>query len=214
MNRCHYDIAHQTITDYLLQFCVSRIHGMTNAASDKPRTFGAHTGFVSLDLAGGEDALKPGDLLLISGHRRLEFRMGWLKQVRVACCGTEYLVQSTMGEGQIDWLHNVEVSFFHRPTLEQHPEWRWTNEQHQLADRWMETVTQCRDTRLIAPVIPVFWGDSVRLKARGRFGISDFIPEKTITDFRELTQEDLLLAFDELCQAIHTGKVLRAEDAN
>jgi hypothetical protein len=201
------------ITDYLLQFCVSRIHGMANAASETPRTFGTHTGFVSLDLAGGDDVLRKGDLLLISGHRRLEFRMGWLKQVRVTCRGNEYLVQSTCGEGQIDWLHNVEVCFFHRLTLEQHPEWRWTNEQHWLADRWMEAVTRCRDTRLIAPVMPVFWGDSVRLKARGRFGIADFMPEKTISDFRELTQEKLLAAYDELCQAIHAGKVLRTEVA-
>ena len=214
MNRAHFDISHQKITDYLLQFCVSRIHGMHNAASEHPRTFGTHTGFVSIELAGECDVLHKGDLLLISGYRNPKFRMAWLKDIRVTCRGTEYLVQSTCGEGEVAWLHNVTVSFFHRPTLEQHPEWRWTNEQHWIADQWMEAVTQHRDTRLIAPAIPVFLGDSVRLKARGRFGISDFQPEKTIEDFRELTQQTMLSTFDELCQQLHTDKVLRAEVAH
>jgi hypothetical protein len=214
MSRTHFDISHQKITDYLLQFCVSRIHGMDNAASETPRTFGTHTGFVSLELAGDQAVLELGDLLLISGHRRHEFRMGWLKQVRTTCHGAEYLVQSTCGEGQIDWLYNVDVAFFHRPTLAQHPEWRWTNEQHWLAEQWMEAVTQFRDTRLIAPVIPCFLGDSVRLKARGRFGISEIQPERLITDFRELTQDTLLSTYDELCQEIHTGKIVRAEVAH
>jgi hypothetical protein len=214
LQRTHFDIAHQKITDYLLHFCVSRIHGLLNAAGDRPRTFGTHTGFVTIDLVNEQEALRPGDLLLISNHRDPKWRMAWLKRIRVTENGLEYLIQSTQGEGEITCMDNLSVSFFHRPTLAQHPEWRWTNEQHQLADQWLETVMDHRDTRLIAPMMPVFFGDSVVLKARGRFGISECRPEKTINDFRELTQESLLACFDELCQQLHTDKVLKKEVNN
>lgn len=211
MNPSHFDIAHEKLTDYLLHFCVSRIHGIHNAASEHPRTFGAHTGFVSVNLAGDQKVLRAGDLLLLSGHRLPGWRMAWLKQVRTTCRGPEYLVQSTRGEGEVICMDNIEVSYFHRPTLEQHPEWRWTNEQHQCADHWMDSVTQNRDTRLVAPMMPVFFGDSVQLKARGRFGITDFKPTMTIEDFRQLTSEKMLGCFDELCQQIDTRKALKKE---
>lgn len=214
MNPCHYDLAHEKLTDYLLQFCLSRIQGMDNAASDTPETFGTNTGFVSIELACDREVLQAGDLLLISGHRKPAWRMAWLKQVRVGNRGTEYLVKSTQGEGEVTWLDNVSVSFFHRPTLEQHPEWRWNNEKHHFADRWMESVTQSRDTRLIAPVMPVFFGDSVQLKARGRFGICDFKPSIMIHDFRSLTHESVLGCFDELCQQMDTHQVLKKEVIN
>jgi hypothetical protein len=214
MNRTHFDIAHEKLNDYLLQFCLSRIHGMHNAAEDRPRTFGTHTGFVSIELNRDAEFLQTGDLLLISGHRNPKWRMAWLKEVRVGEAGPEYLVQSTQGEGEVTWMHNVSMSFFHRPTLEHHPEWRWTNEQHQLADQWMDVVTANRDTRLIAPMMPVFFGDSVRLKARGRFGISDFRPQKTIDDFHCMTQENLLAVYDELCQMLATDKATKVEVDN
>jgi hypothetical protein len=211
LNRLHYDIAHQKLTDYLLHFCVSRIHGLHNAESAHPQTFGAHAGFVSTDLSGQRDVLHKGDLLLLTGHRDPKWRMAWLNQVKSSHRGTEYLVQSTCGEGEVTWIDNIDIAFFHRPTLKLHPEWRWTNEQHQLADQWMECVMANRDTRLIAPMMPVFFGDSVRLNARGRFGISDFKPSKTISDFRELTQHSLLSIYDELCQMLHTDTTLKAE---
>ncbi|MDR5839374.1 hypothetical protein [Caballeronia sp. LZ034LL] len=210
MNRLHFDLAHQKLTDYLLHFCVSRIHGTRNAAVERPRTFGTHAGFVSTEVPEDPSLLHAGDLLLISGHRNPLWRMAWLKRVKLGECGPEYIVQSTQGEGEVTCMHNVSVSFFHRPTLAQHPEWRWTNEQHWFMDRWLEAVMQHRDTRLIAPMMPVFFGDSVCLKARGRFGISDFRPEKTINDFREMTQDSILSCYDELCQQLHTDKVLKA----
>lgn len=213
-NPLHFDIAHQKLTDYLLHFCISRIHGMSNAESDRPRTFGTHTGFVSIELSGERDVLHKGDLLLLSGHRDPKWRMGWLRQVKVTERGTEYLVQSTCGEGEVAWMNNIDVSFFHRPTLRAHPEWRWSNEQHHLADLWMASVMENRDTRLIAPMMPVFFGDSVRLTARGRFGISDCKPSKIISSFRELTQQSLLGTYDELCQRIHTDTVLKTEAAH
>lgn len=128
MHAHHFDIAHEKLVDYLLHFCVSRIYGADNASQQQPRTFGGHTGWVSLEL-NGNPALVEGDLLLLAGHKQPKWRMAWLKKVQ----DSKYLVQSVMGEGEQTWMSNVEISHFHRPTLAQHPEWRWTNEQHQFA---------------------------------------------------------------------------------
>lgn len=210
MNPQHYDLAYEKLVDYLMHFCVSRIYGSENAAQAQPRTFGGHTGFVSLELA-GDPALHTGDLVLMSGHRQPKWRMGWLKKVRTLSegGGAEYLVQSVMGEGEQAWFSNVSVSYFHRPTLLQHPEWRWTNEQHLFADQWVSLVLDKRETQLIAPMMPVFLGDSVTLRARTRFGLDDYKPSITIPDFRKLEQADLLQCYDELCQKYETFRASR-----
>jgi hypothetical protein len=203
MNPQHFDIAYEKLNDYLLHFCVSRIYGTENAAEAQPRTFGGHSGFVSLELA-GEQLLEEGDLVLLSGHRQPKWRMGWLKEVQVLPVGAEYLVQSVMGDGALARFTNVSVSYFHRPTLAQHPEWRWTNEQHRFAEEWLTLVHDNRDTQLITPLPPSFSGDSVTLKARARFGLDGFKPSINIPDFRRLDSFALLRCYDELCQNYDT----------
>jgi hypothetical protein len=210
MNPQHFDIAHQKLTDYLLHFCVSRIYGGDNAAQESPRTFGGHAGFVALELS-GEPGLKEGDLLLLTGHRQSKWRMAWLKRVRNTGVEQQYLIQATHGDGETTWIDNVQASYFHRPTLQAHPEWRWTNEQHMFADQWLEAVMDRRETTLITPMIPVFFGDSAVLKARGRFGLSDYKPSKTIPDFRQLSKDDLLRCYDELCQMFDTHQAVRVD---
>jgi hypothetical protein len=208
MHAHHYDIACEKLVDYLLHFCVSRIYGADNASQQQPRTFGGHTGWVSLEL-NGDPALVEGDLLLLAGHRQPKWRMAWLKKVRITGICAEYLVQSVMGEGEQTWMTNVEVSHFHRPTLAQHPEWRWTNEQHRLADEWMAQCHEHRQTQLLAPMMPVFLGDSVTLKARARFGLDDYKPSITFSDFRTLGKDDLLRCYDDLCLKFETFRALK-----
>lgn len=208
MNSQHYDIAYEKLIDYLMHFCVSRIYGSENATQQQPRTFGGHTGFVSLELD-GDPTLKEGDLVLLSGHKQPKWRMGWFIKSK----GHEYLVQSVMGEGEQTWMTNISVAYFHRPTLQTHPEWRWTNEQHQFADAWMTLVSGNRDTQMLVPMMPVFLGDSVTLKARARFGIEEhkqFKPSITISDFRQLGEHELLHCYDELCQSYDTYRATRS----
>lgn len=210
MQAQHYDLAYQKLTDYLLHFCVSRIYGTDNAAQEHPRTFGGHTGFVSPEL-NGDTKLIPGDLLLLSGHRDPKWRMAWLVQIREDDLCPGYLVQSAAGEGEVTWMSNVEVAYFHRPVLQQHPEWKWTNEQHLLAERWMTHVSRHRDTQLLVPMQPVFLGDSVTLRARARFGLDDYKPSITVSDFRSLDSADLLRCYDELCQKHDIRRSTRKE---
>ncbi|MFP3645190.1 hypothetical protein [Paraburkholderia sp. SIMBA_054] len=209
MHAQHYDIAYEKLVDYLLHFCVSRIYGEDNASQQQPRTFGGHTGWVSLEL-NGDPALIEGDLLLLAGHKQPKWRMAWLKKVRKSGMSAEYLAQSVMGDGEQTWMSNVEVSHFHRPTLAQHPEWRWTNEQHQFADTWINVVSEHRNTQLIAPMMPVFLGDSVTLKARARFGLEDSKPSITLPDFRSISSEELLQCYDTLCQKHDTFRASKA----
>jgi hypothetical protein len=208
MNPQHFDLAYEKLVDYLMHFCVSRIYGADNAAQDQPRTFGGHSGFVSMELT-GDPTLQEGDLVLLSGHRQPKWRMGWLRTVRNLPIGAEYMVHSVMGDGEVASFTNVSVSYFHRPTLKQHPEWRWTNEQHGMADEWIQTILAERQTSLIVPMQPVFLGDSVTLKARARFGLDEFKPSITLADFRSLTKADLLSCYDALCQKWDTFRAGR-----
>jgi hypothetical protein len=211
MNPHHYDIAYEKLVDYLMHFCVSRIYGDDNAAQEQPRTFGGHAGFVSLELS-GEPALHEGDLVLLSGHRQPKWRMGWLKAVRNLPMGCEYMVQSVTDDAEVASFTNVSVSYFHRPTLKLHPEWRWTNEQHEFAEHWTQLIMAERQTQLVVPMQPVFLGDSadsVTLKARARFGLDDYKPSITLADFRSLGSHELLGAYDQLCQMFDTRQALR-----
>lgn len=208
MNPQHYDIAYEKLVDYMMHFCVSRIYGADNAAQEQPKTFGGHAGFVSLELT-GNPTLQEGDLVLLSGHKQSKWRMGWLKTVHNLPMGREYMVQSVMGDGEIASFTNVSVSYFHRPTRQFHPEWRWTNDQHEFSDHWISVVLSERDTQLLMPMQPVFLGESVVLKARSRFGIGDYKPSINVPDFRSLGAVDLLRCYDELCQKRDTFQATR-----
>lgn len=208
MNPHHYDIAYEKLVDYLMHFCVSRIYGGDNAAQEQPRTFGGHAGFVSLELS-GEQALVEGDLVLLSGHRLPKWRMGWLKEVRNLPIGAEYMVQAVMGDAEVASFTNVSVAYFHRPTRIAHQEWRWTNDQHEFAEHWIQLVSTERSTQLVAPMQPVFSGDSVSLKARARFGLDNYKPSITIPDFRSMSSDSLLTTYDQLCQMFDTRQVVK-----
>ncbi len=146
-----YQRSYEMILDYLLQFSMSIITS-DQPESQHPRTFGSTVGFVtgSFSSAGAQ----VGDLIRLTSTQDKEYRLGWLIATRLVGHDTEYLIQS-LKTGKFCWWSNVGVDYFHRTTLGYHPEWKWTDEQHEFNDRWMGACQEYHDPYIWPPL----WAD-------------------------------------------------------
>lgn len=192
MNPAHYDIAYSKLVDYLLHFCMSRVYGTSETTSQTPRTFGGSAGFCSLDIP-GQCELQPGDLVLLSAANSPKFRLSWFIESRIPEGGVdrEYALRSAQGDGEECWWSNVGVSYFHRPTLAHHPEWAWTNEQHEFNSMWLKACYEDNDAYMIVPMQVCFSGDKVELRTRMRHSLDEYKPIIHLENFRDVTRLEL-----------------------
>ena len=187
--------AYAAIVDYILQFGVSRIY--ENSESEYPRTSGGSVGFVSTGFS-GSDSAKIGDLICLESARQSPWRLSWLREARAERGGdTSYLCESVQ-DGTLCWWSNVGVSYFHRSTLEKHPEWRWTDEQYAFNEKWMKACKR-HDPYLYRPLWADFAEDGTpTIGTRSRFDFDGFRATGTVPNWKKITQKalaDMYLAF-------------------
>jgi hypothetical protein len=176
--------AREAILDYLIAYGMSRIHD--NDESEYPRTYGASVAFVSCTFSSSP---KPavGDLIRLESAPQSKWRLSWLADVRKHAGGDcEYLCKSIV-DGELCWWSNVGVSFLHRKTLENHPSWKWTDDQFDFNDRWHKACNR-HDPYLYRPMTPVFNEDcTATVGTRLRHNFDGRFPTAVIANWRKIT---------------------------
>jgi hypothetical protein len=180
--------SYKLVLDYLLQFGMTKL--VENEDSEYPRTTGGLVGFSLGSFS--KSAVKPGDLVLLTSAHADKWRLSWLVEMLP---NEIYRCESLIDGELADWS-NVGISYFHRPTVEQHPNWKWTDAQHEFSDRWFEAARKC-DEYMWRPCLPDFQEDgSVVVGVRMRHGMGDS-PRPTITlhRWKALTERMLINRF-------------------
>lgn len=186
--------AYAAIVDYLLQFGVSRIY--ENAESEYPRTTGGSVGFVSTGFS-SVDSAKIGDLIRLESAPQSVWRLSWLREIKFEHGGESYLCESVK-DGTLCWWSNVGISYFHRPTLKNHPEWKWSDAQYAFNEKWMKACKR-HDPYLYRPLWADFAEDGTpTIGTRSRFDFDGFRATGTVPNWKKITQKalgEMYLAF-------------------
>lgn len=181
------------VVDYLVRFGVGRV--VDRADTQYPSIRGGLIGFAGT-LTQGE--ARPGDLVRIESAGRSKWTLSWLRETRVRPHGDyEYLCESLL-DGELCWWSNVGISYLHRLTLENHPEWRWTDQQHAFDDKWGKACDR-HDPYLYRPVMPLFNDDgSATVGTRTRHSMDNHRPTRRIENWRKATIRALSATYLEL----------------
>ena len=85
---------------------------------------------------GGRD-IRPGDLVAIGSARFSKWYLSWVNRVEITedRFSDVFTLESIEDGEECDW-HNVSLSRMNRKTVREHPEWRWTDEQHVFNSAW------------------------------------------------------------------------------
>lgn len=176
--------AHAAMMDYLLSFATSTV--VEGDDSDYPRLMGGLTGFVNEGILSGKKAVA-GDLVLMQSAPASKWRLSWLVE-RVG--GDLYLCASVIDRELCNWS-NVRVAYLHRPTLKQHPEWRWDDDQFAFDDRWMKACKR-HDPYIYRPLSADFGDDGVAtIGVRCRFSRDAAYTTVQVPNWRKITQRDM-----------------------
>ena len=169
--------ARDEIMFYMLQFEL----GVRRASGD---VYSHGKGF--MHEYSGEKAVS-GDLILLTSIRMPRWSLCWLHDTRDS--GTNYLCES-VETGELCWWSNVGVRIFDRETVSYHPEWRWSDRQHEFNDRWDRVCRRDHNAYITLPV-PASFGDGyeVTLATRTRYGLNDERPSQTFPDWRKVTKK-------------------------
>jgi hypothetical protein len=194
-----YAQSYRLILDYLLQFALSRIFDEVSAATEYPQTRGGLTGFVICDLV-GKGTPQVGDLVLLDAMRDVEYRLCWLKDIQLdqEHGFHKYLCES-LQTGQQCWWSSIGIKFLHRHTLNQHPEWRWTNEQHDFQSRWFQACAN-QGAYVYRPLMPDFLEDGmVIIGTRTMFSqAADYRARHYLANWQDTTVEQLEVIYQNL----------------
>jgi len=157
---------------------------------------------------------KIGSLVALQSMRDPDFYLGWVHEVKVGKIGfdTVYTVESLETGELIDWS-NVSVLEYDSRTTDEHPEWRWTDEQWSFKDRWDRLCYKERDAYIVLPLFPEFDGDAVTLGTRIRHGWGDPPPSKRFEAWQAVTDDDMLAYYDASVAANDAAKPARAAEA-
>lgn len=108
-----------------------------------------------------------------------------------------YVLESIEDEQLCNWS-NVGMLEYDRSQVDSHPEWRWTDRQHEFNDKWCRSCYRDRDAYITLPTQASFGKDnSVTVGTRTRYGMDDHTPSRTFPDWRKVTKAQLLEFYDE-----------------
>lgn len=200
--------SYRQVVDYLLRFAIGRI--VEGEHTDYPRTMCPGIGFVGRML--GNVEAQVGDLIRLEAAGQSKWTLSWLLEIRRTKHGDyEFLCESLIDRDQC-WWSNVGVSYLHRRTVAQHPEWRWTDAQHAFNDKWLKA---CRrfDTHLYRPFAADFNADgSVTLGTNSRYDFDKLRPTVTLQRWQKLTLKALAEVYQQ-CLAQHEALASQPREA-
>jgi hypothetical protein len=124
--------------------------------------------------------------------------LSWVHEVKVNEHGYFIYTLESIEDGELcDWS-NVSLWAYDRSQTYQHPEWRWTDKQHEFYDRWRKVCYGERDAYIVLPVQPVFYDDgAVTLTTRTRFSMDSIRPERRFESWRKVTKKMMIEFYDD-----------------
>ena len=157
----------------------------------------------------GDGVPSPGDLVSLSSAPPSKWYLSWLvsKQWPEGHACEEYTLES-IEDGELCNWSNVGLTHYNRSQVDQHPEWRWTDAQHEFNDRWRRSCFKDRDAYIYLPVQAEFDNDgSVTLTVRVRHGWSDARPARSFPNWKKVTKAAMLAFYDEAVKEAEAQKV-------
>lgn len=161
--------------------------------------YGGHVygGLSDMAFHNGERDAIPGDLVAPKSAPSTKWYLSWLisKQWPEGHACEQYTLESIEDGELCDWS-NIGLIYYDRSQVKSHPEWRWTDEQHEFNDRWKKVCYKDRDAYIYLPTQAVFDGDAVTLGNRTRYGFDDSRPSKRFERWKSVTKKQMLEFYD------------------
>lgn len=184
------------ILNFITQFSLSKEFG-------DGRSFGGLKSFN----ASYEQKAVPGDLVALQAAPATKWYLSWLvsRQWPEGHACEQYTLESIEDGELCDWS-NVGLMYYDREEVELHPEWRWTDEQHEFNDRWLRSCRKERDAYMHVPLMAQFSGDGVTLGLRTRWSLYGYKPSKTWDNWKKVTIKQMLQFYDDAVANAPTAK--------
>lgn len=143
------------------------------------------------------DEIQLGSLVMITSAPFSKWYLGWLVEINKERChlGTSFLIES-IEDGSLCWWSNVGIKYFSPETVSRNPQWRWSDKQYELNDRWIKNIHKKREAYTTLPAMLEFEGDKVVFRTREKFGIGTFKAEKEFDNWRKVLVRDMLAFWD------------------
>ena len=147
----------------------------------------------------GDANVHPGDLVALQAAPPSKWYLSWLvsTQTPAGWIGPQYTLESIEDGTLCNWS-NVSLVYYNREQVRDHPEWRWTDRQHQFNDRWLRVCRKERGAFIHLPVQAKFEDDAVILQVRLRYGIREDLPPRRFGNWRKTTKKMMLEYYDEM----------------
>lgn len=139
-------------------------------------------------------AVPVGSLIMLTSAPTSKWYLSWLVEVKKEHFGPNFLLES-IEDGSLCWWSNVGIKMYPTETLEEHPNWRWTDKQFKLNNQWMRAAR--KNSYVLVPNWLRFDGDKVTMSLRTRFSIDGFTSERTIQNSRKLLVRDMVAFVNE-----------------
>lgn len=140
-----------------------------------------------------------GSLVSVGFIRQTGWYLAWvLDQKPDGAFGSQQYLLESVENGQHVWWSNISLRQYSPDTVKEHPEWRWTDKQHELNDRWQRVCYRKCRAYIVLPVNATFGdGFSVTLATRIRFGLAPPPKPKTFDNWRKVTASMMQEYFNE-----------------
>lgn len=175
------------ILNYVLNFCTKKYYE-SGMRFDNEKTFKG-------GLNGHEAPI--GSLCILSSAPFTKWYLSWLLEYKPdEGYGGTFLLKSVEDGSLCNWS-NVSVFYLPLSLTDRFPQWKWTDRQYNLWDRWNRAAKR-RDAYITLPCMPEFTDDGgVVLSTRERFSLSPYSPKKKFDNWKEVKLKDMLAFYDE-----------------
>lgn len=186
------DLAYIQIIDYILSFEI-------NVGAEKT----SRHGFRNPNFFSTYDDFQANDLVIIGAAQNTEYRISWLKEQLIHPSGEREFLLKSAKTGNECWWSNISLFVMDRKTVEDHPDWKWTNEQWEFKARWAK-IQKEQDEYITRTYIEDIDDQYVRIGSRTRYSINDV---RTSLSFLWRVSDDAVLT------EIHKQVIKGHEDA-
>jgi hypothetical protein len=191
---------------------------MTNFAYDTPKTrartlllshiaqfslqryFGHHSFGGDPEMSFHSDREPPvGSLIALNAAPPSKWYLSWLHEIKHQPHGYHSYLLESIDDGELIWWNNVGMNVYDQSQIAAHPEWRWTDVQHEFNDKWKRACFKGRDAYMYLPMQAEFsaGGSGVVLRLRVRHAFDDVHYEKHFPSWKKLTKKAMLEFYDE-----------------
>lgn len=159
-----------------------------------------------------------GDLVAIQCASPSKWYLSWVYSIqRPEGWGCDQYTLESIEDGELCNWTNIGLIHLNREEFLSHPEWKWSDEQHEFKDKWFKAAYKRCDAYLHLPLHPVFDGGScsVDLGLRARFGLCDPSRSIKVDNFKKATLKSLVAIYQALSgEMTESKKRLQSNDGS